>query len=268
MRLLFACSLSLTLLACGSSSTTSAGGGAGQGGAGAQGAGGAGAQGAGASSQGGAAAGLPTGCPAACDEGDYCSQAGICIAIGTCADPADCDDGLTCDEAGACVPGGGCGGLEATIEAVPPNLLVVLDRSCSMTSVVSGGMDKWQIAVAALNGMTTAYEGQIRFGLTLFPDTVTPSCEQDVIPFPVGPGNEPGMQALLTAALSGSDPLYPDGPCVTNIDTGMLQASGDPGLADPERASYVLLLTDGKQSSGCAAAGGDAGTTTIIAERR
>lgn len=267
MRAPAALTLTLTLVACGSSpSSTSVGaaGGAGQGGG--AGAGAMSQGGAGAGAQGGAGAGLSTGCTAACDDGQFCSQAGICIPLGTCADPADCDEGLTCDEAGECVPGGGCGGLEATIEAVPPNLLVVLDRSCSMTSTVSGGMNKWQIAVAALNGMTTTYEGQIRFGLTLFPDTVTPACEQDAIPFPVGPGNEAGMQALLTAALAGNDPLYPDGPCVTNIDTGMLQASTDVGLADPDRASYVLLLTDGKQSSGCSAAGGDAGTTTIIGD--
>ena len=74
---------------------------------------------------------------------------------------------------------------ESTAESVPPNLLVVLDRSCSMTAMV-GGQTKWQIAVAALSTMTTAYGGKIRFGLTLFPDLDAPDCQQSTIEIPTG----------------------------------------------------------------------------------
>jgi hypothetical protein len=264
---LLASALALWLGAgCGAGADTSTGGG-GSGGGGAGGASG-GAAGQGGEAGGGSGGGIAAGCDPACQTGFFCSEAGACIAIGTCAADADCAEGLVCDEvSGVCVPGGGCGGLEATVEAVPPNLLVVLDRSCSMTKQVAGsGMNKWQIAVAALQQMTTSYVGKIRFGLTLFPDKVNPSCQQDAIPYPVGPGNEAAIQAVLTAALSNQDPLYPDGPCVTNIDTAMLQATTDPGFADPDRDSYALLLTDGQQSSDCNAAGGDAGTTQIVSD--
>jgi hypothetical protein len=125
------------------------------------------------------------------------------------------------------------------------------------------GTPKWEIAVTAVNKLTTDYVDQIRVGLTLFPDIVTPQCQQADIPIPVAPGNEPAIQALLTAALATNDPYYPDGPCVTPIDTAMQQATTEPAFADTDRKSYALLLTDGKQAN-CNAAGGDAGTTAII----
>jgi hypothetical protein len=224
--------------------------------------GGAAAGGAGAS---GGTGGGTIGCDPECEAPQLCSVVGVCIDEGTCKDDGDCGDGLECDpDAEVCVPGGGCGAFEATVDPIPPNLLVVLDRSCSMTASV-GGQTKWDVAVGALNQMTTSFAGQIRFGLSLFPDTVTPSCQQDLIPIPPGPGNEMAIQTLLTNALQMSDPNFPDGPCVTNIDTAMQQAAAEPALTDPARDNYVMLLTDGKQA-GCSAAGGDAGTTQIIGD--
>lgn len=98
--------------------------------------------------------GTPT-CDPACVAPQFCSAAEVCINEGTCADPADCDQGMTCDDTtSTCVPGGGCGSQEAQAEIVPPNLLVVLDRSCSMKNAV-GNQAKWEIAVAALDYLTT-----------------------------------------------------------------------------------------------------------------
>jgi hypothetical protein len=64
--------------------------------------------------------------------------------------------------------------------------------------------------------------------------------------------------------LVASDQYFPDGPCVTNIDTAVEQASLEPAFSDPTRPSYVMLITDGAQA-GCNAAGGNAGTQSIIA---
>jgi hypothetical protein len=71
---------------------------------------------------------------------------------------------------------------------------------------------------------------------------------------------------MLNASLVNTDPYFPNGPCVTNIDTAMQQATTEPAFNDTTRQSYALLLTDGKQSSGCMAAGGDMGTTQIITD--
>ncbi len=205
-------------------------------------------------------------CVPACTPPQFCSFAQTCLDPGQCAGDSDCTvPGTTCDEAtGTCVPGGGCDEVMATIEPVPPNVLLVLDRSCSMTGNAGGGVTKWEAAVAAIVSMSTTYQDQIRFGLTLFPDTVQPNCAQDAIAVSPGPGNEPAIQTLLTNALMNADPNFPDGPCVTNIDTAMEQASLCPELMDPTRDNFAVLLTDGNQA-GCNLAGGDAGTEMILA---
>ncbi|MBK9266555.1 MAG: VWA domain-containing protein [Polyangiaceae bacterium] len=202
---------------------------------------------------------LPGGCNPACVEPQVCSASGACIDPGTCAADADCAAGTVCDTAtGKCIPGGACGSQEAKVDPVPPNMLLVVDRSCSMTGKV-GDSTKWNIAVAAINKMTTDFTGQIRFGLTLFPDRVTPNCQQDKIPIPVGPGNEMAVQTLMTNALKAADTNFPDGPCVTNIQTGMQQATTEPAFLDTERDSYAVLITDGKETCGS-----DATTEQII----
>jgi len=201
----------------------------------------------------------PNSCTPACEAPQVCGASGTCIEPGSCASDVDCMAGTVCDTATAkCVPGGACGAQEAKVEAVPPNMLLVVDRSCSMTDKV-GTLTKWDIAVAAINKMTTDFATQIRFGLTLFPDKVTPNCQQDKIPIPVAPGNEMAIQTMMTAALQKTDPLFPNGPCVTNILTGMQQAATEPAFLDPDRASYAVLITDGKETCGS-----DATTEMVI----
>ncbi len=216
---------------------------------------------------GGEGGGISVDCNGECVPPQFCSVEEQCIDAGTCLGDGDCADGLKCDETTqVCVPGGDCGGAEASIAAIPPNLLIVLDRSCSMDQAVNGGMTKWEIAVAAVNQLTTAYDGKIRFGLAVFPDKVTPDCKQDQISIPVDPAASAAIQAMLTAALDKQDPFFPDGPCVTNIDTAMQQAATEPAFLDTDRQSFALLITDGKQSSGCSSGGGDAGTTQTITD--
>jgi hypothetical protein len=159
-----------------------------------------------------------------------------------------------------------CGSEAIGVEVVAPNLLVVLDRSCSMKTKV-GGLSKWQHAVDALTKLTAKLQGVIRFGLTLFPDKEGDACSQGTIPIPVGAGNEGKIQALLAGALAFGNLYYPNGPCVTNIDTAVQQAATDPAFGDPKRASFVLLISDGAQAL-CAAGGGDAGTTQTITQLR
>lgn len=227
---------------------------------------GSGATGAGASSsssssgEGGSGGGFgPGSCNPACVAPQTCSTTGTCIDPGKCAGDGDCMGGTICDKVtSTCVPGGACGAQEAKVDPVPPNMLLVVDRSCSMTDAV-GNSTKWDIAVAAINKMTADFSGQIRFGLTLFPDRVTPNCQQDKIPIPVAPGNEMAIQTMMTNALQAADPVFPDGPCVTNIQTGMQQAAGEPAFLDTERASYAVLITDGKETCGS-----DATTEQVI----
>ena len=120
---------------------------------------------------------------------------------------------MTCsDKTKKCEPGGGCGAQEFEIEAIPPNVYLSLDRSCSMTGIGTGSTSKWKIAVDAIKKMTTDFKGEIRWGLGLFPDIKKPACAQAASAFAVAPNNEAKIQQLLTAALAKSHPQYPDGP--------------------------------------------------------
>jgi hypothetical protein len=203
----------------------------------------------------------------ACDTGQFCSVTLKCIPNGTCANDGDCKTGGTvCDLAtGACVPGG-CASQQLEVTPVPPNLLIALDRSCSMNQPpdgVMGGATKWEIASTAINGLTTKLKGKIRFGITMFPERFTAKANDCLqvapIPVPVGPNNEAAVQALLV------DPSYaPANPCVTNIDTGFEQAASDPGLQDAKRGDYVVLMTDGAQSASCGGKAANAGTVDAI----
>ncbi len=174
-----------------------------------------------------------------------------------------CPAGYVCaPESKKCVLQGKCGNQKVAASLVPPNLFIVLDRSCSMLAKVKG-VRKWDTSVKAINKLLASFKGKIRFGLTVFPDTTGNKCTQDAAAVPVGPGNEAKITALLTAALTKADKNYPDGPCVTNIDTALLQASKEKAFTDKSRQSFVLLITDGKQSA-CKSAGGDKGSILQI----
>ena len=164
-------------------------------------------------------------------------------------------------------PDASCGGQDLALQFHPANFLVVLDRSCSMKQLLAGTQTtKWTAAVAALHDALTGYPDDLRWGMTMFPDTTGESCAQDAIPFPLADHNAPAIDTLLQSALDTSAGLYPaKGPCVTNIDTGVEQAATDPSLAMTDRKSYLMLVTDGGQSA-CSLGGGAAGAVSAVAD--
>ncbi len=150
-----------------------------------------------------------------------------------------------------------------TVAASPckSNLLIVLDRSCSMSKPPddNDSARKWDLAVAAIAKLTGDFKGKVRFGLTLFPDEEGDRCTQEKIPIPVGDDNEQPINDLL----SKTDI---EGPCVTNIDTAMQQAATDPALDDTDRRSFVLLISDGAQSKTCGGVEQDPVTVKVLEE--
>jgi hypothetical protein len=148
---------------------------------------------------------------------------------------------------------------------VPANFGLVLDRSCSMKRVLTGTTtSKWAAAVAAIDHATTLHDNDVRWGLTMFPDITGASCTQDANAFPIGDNNGAGIRTMLNDALDMNDQYFPKSPCVTNIDTGIESAALDPALADQTHKSYLMLISDGAQSSTCDEGGGDAGTEAAI----
>jgi hypothetical protein len=156
-------------------------------------------------------------------------------------------------------------GQTLDVSTVQPDVMIVLDRSCSMTQLLSGSTDsKWQAAVAAVEDATMLFPQRIRWGLTLFPDKTGDNCAQEDIQVPIADGTASSIQTLLTAALDSTNTLYPSGPCATNIDTGIETAATDPGLSDPAHPGNMVLVTDGNQSGKCTLGGGNAGTEAAI----
>jgi hypothetical protein len=178
-----------------------------------------------------------------------CSVAGQCIDAGTCLEDGDCKAAATvCDPAtSTCVPGGGCAETEAKVAAVPPNLLLVLDRSCSMTQPAGPGATKWQAAVAAINTLTTTYNGKIRFGLSMFPDTVTPAAPRRHA-FP--PARERGGIQLTSPAPRERRCELPRRALVTEHRHIDGVSGGSAELADTASGQLRRAHHDGKQA-GC-----------------
>lgn len=146
----------------------------------------------------------------------------------------------------------------------PPDLLVVLDRSGSMSSPPAVFppvfTSKWQTMRTSLTGVVTAKQQQIKFGLLEFPSddncaaTATPKVN-------IGLGAAPGFNSYfasrqpngntpahvgLTAALTyyNSIPVNPDGRYVLFATDGLPNCSGgNPDVAsDTETVAAVTAL--------------------------
>jgi hypothetical protein len=151
----------------------------------------------------------------------------------------------------------GCGQQEEDIEVInngdPPDLLIVLDRSGSMSSPADPfnlfGPTMWDVMVSALQTITAANDGNIRFGLAVYP--THDECG-------VAPGTEVAIGDNTAAAISswlGSN--GPDGwtPSHTALANALEVYQSIP--VNPE-GRYVLFATDGAPNCG----GGDPETTS------
>lgn len=173
---------------------------------------------------------------------------------------------------GATVDGGGggeCGSSEYSITDVPPNLMILLDRSCSMpkcdvypgtawiplhpcfTGAIIPGVgtqtDKWGAAVQALNQLTMTFPDQLQWGLQFYPDATGDACMLDAPSVVPAAGTAVQIQTVLTNGLMNTDPNFPNGPCNT-MTSGALEAmAASPSLMATDRKNFVLLITDGAE---------------------
>jgi von Willebrand factor type A domain len=135
----------------------------------------------------------------------------------------------------------GCDGELFGSEAVPPNVLIVLDRSRSMLDEVGGG-PKWDVARAAIDQLTTQYADDVRWGLMLFPGFDQDcndggECTEGAVFTDPAAGTADAITTLLDDAQTCSFGT----PIAENLDSLVDYA----GLEDPTRADYILLVTDG-----------------------
>jgi hypothetical protein len=189
-----------------------------------------------------------------CGQAEICEN-GVCRpneSGGPCEFDVNCIDGEFCD-AGSCVPESGssedemgCGGELYQATAIPPNVLIVLDRSGSMDAELGGDQGtKWQVAQAAIGQVVTEFAGHVQFGLSLYPG-LDPACD-------AGMGCAPGdvfVDVGTGTAAEIIDVLALVDTCTLGTPTAeALEGLKDyPGLEDLERPNFILLVTDGKST--------------------
>jgi cysteine-rich repeat protein len=116
----------------------------------------------------------------------------------------------------------------------PPDVLVVLDRSGSMAGT------KWTSAVTAVNNLVTTFEGQIRFGLELFP-SYNP-CGVDPPQVAIDDETAAAIFAELAATTATGS--------ATPIVQALVEARTYLNAIDPAKTKYVVLVTDGYPNCG------------------
>jgi von Willebrand factor type A domain-containing protein len=149
---------------------------------------------------------------------------------------------------GAGGTGGSGGGIDNTPDALncgvenfalqpglPPDLMIVLDRSGSMSDPPgSGGASKWMQVTGALNATVMQLQSQIKFGLEYFPtDSDCAVASPDV---PVGPNSGAAIAASIATHMP--DGLTPTADAIHNAAVSLMSV-GD------QNPKYILLATDG-----------------------
>ncbi len=117
----------------------------------------------------------------------------------------------------------------------PPDLLLVVDKSGSMSETLGTGDVKWWVMRDALTSIVSDYEGGINFGLLLFP--FGSECTAGIVSSQIGaPASDISLTLNLTIPAGGT-------PTHTTLQ-GALQYYN--GIDVNPQGRYVLLATDGQ----------------------
>jgi hypothetical protein len=147
---------------------------------------------------------------------------------------------------------GQCGQGNVSIQAIPPDILIIQDKSGSMNNDDSdssckngcGANSKWSQVTAALNTVVSSTQSSINWGLKFFSDNK--ACGASAAPVvSVGTMNA----SAIASAISGTGP----GGNTPTRDAITYGASYLAGLTDTN-TKYLLLATDGLPNcpTGCA----------------
>ena len=126
------------------------------------------------------------------------------------------------------------------IEARPPDLLLVVDKSGSMGENLSTGQAKWPIMRSALTSVVGARDEGIRFGLMTYPQNN--ECAVGTVGTPIADSTS----AAIAGTLNG---INPDGgtPTDTTLAGALAYYNSIPTNVN---GRYVLLATDGLPNCG------------------
>jgi hypothetical protein len=133
-----------------------------------------------------------------------------------------------------------CGGQQFSVERVPPNVMLVLDRSGSMGGAISSGSatTKWNDLKAALQTLVTNYDSKIRLGAAIY--SSDGNCATNEL-HALAPSNGTNILAKVNA----------NGPAGNTPTAGTLaKVIAQGALNDPTRENVVVLATDGIPNCG------------------
>jgi len=209
----------------------------------------------------------------------------LCAACGPRADDNGVDGGNGGNDSGglddAAVTGDGaaadavvCDEVGFNIEALPPNLLILLDRSGSMSGTVPGtGLNRWEVARAAIIQVTATFQSMIRFGLATYSSCLSGGCSAGAIQVPITLDNASAIDGFLSAtAGEGSSNgaqvngqgliqyLCDSGDPETSTGASLQALVGESTLASTDLDNAILLVTDGEESGSCVVGGNDGPT--------
>lgn len=179
--------------------------------------------------------------------GEQCCAAGLCVPVGACCSDADCGSEEHCLICPDC-PGGSqcgpgevvtCGEEEVVSHELAPNLMLLVDRSESMSYPIDG-VRKWDVLTGALAEVLPGLDAIARLGLTMFPADHGNCGAPDVSVAPADDGS-----ADVLDWLEASDPLL-----ATPLGDALSAMADVEALADPDRGAIVLLISDGGESCG------------------
>jgi len=131
------------------------------------------------------------------------------------------------------------------LDAVPPNIYLVVDRSGSMSDEFGPTLfgSKWVAAQAALQGLLTSRSGKARWGMSLFPpNPQQDACGKAVVDVPLAMGSEAAVLSRVNG-LSTYTIGHPRG--MTPTADALETARDAGGLTATDRNNYVVLVTDG-----------------------
>lgn len=144
---------------------------------------------------------------------------------------------------------GTCSAHTLQTERVAPHLLIVLDRSASM-STNDSNTDRWKGSVDAVNAVVGELEDRIRFGLMTFPHAGSNGsgaanvCTPGKLDEPMQLGNaSPIGEALANLVVGGGTPTAQTLGVASGILAGVSAEGGPSEFAMAEK--YVMLVTDG-----------------------
>lgn len=167
-----------------------------------------------------------------------------------------------------------CGARSKSVMKVPPDILIVLDRSGSMNDGINnmpcrpdggttgptmscGPESKWALTIPAITQVVGETDTEVNWGLKFFPDNTNACNVNTTALVPIGPGNAAAIAAEIATATAANGGVVPfNGTPTRSAATGATTYMQTLTDMNPK---FILLATDGLPTCPMSGAGGTMG---------